>query len=162
MKEFIDLLNDLGAKLREGLDSETLNKIEISHGVTLPEEIRSLYSTTNGDKNEEGCGEWSWYLIPISPKLTTIANLVDYDFDYVVGDEKRKICPSQYICFLDCLIGLPYYAFCADRLSKHFGEVIWFTIDNDFFDASVAALSVSEFLNKFIDTNGEETLIFED
>jgi hypothetical protein len=160
MHHIFEALTALGVKLKPPADATVIERVVSHHGITLPKEAWALYELANGSDGE--FGEWSWHYWSIDSEDVTLAGYLKRPREFVVSPDARKIDPSKYVRFFDCLIDLPLYAYCADNDSPHFGEVIGCTTDNGTFDAFVSAKTISGFLEKLIATRGDETMVIDE
>ena len=155
-----EILSGLGAKLLPPASSVAIDRVTCSLGITLPADVRWLYEHANGSDGD--FGEWSWHFWPIDSEELTLGSYLKRPRDYVVSPDTRRIDPRKYVRFVDCLIDAPLYAYCADRESPHFGEVIGCNTDGGTFDAFVSASSVSRFLELLSVTRGDEVILIDE
>jgi hypothetical protein len=153
------MLTGLGAKLRPPASPGTIDRVSSSLGIDLPADVRRLYEQANGSEAE--FGECSWYFWPIDSKELTLDSYLKHPRNYVVSPGSRKIDPQKHVRFFDCFIDAPLYAYCADKESAHFGEVIGCNTDGGSFDAFASACSVPRFLELLSVTRGDESILID-
>lgn len=154
------ILTALGAKLRPPASSATIDRVVGSLGINLPADVGRLYEQANGSDAE--FGKWSWHFWPIDSEELTLDSYLKRPRDFVISSGSRKIDPRKYVRFFDCLIDAPLYAYCADRESAHFGEVVGCHTDNGTFDAFVSTSSVSRFLELLSATRGDDVILVDE
>jgi hypothetical protein len=157
MQSTLDVLAEMGAKLRPGADPLTVEKISAQCDIVIPPDARALYEKANGSEGE--FGEWSWIFWPIDSEQVTLASYLGSKGPFVVGNDARGFNPKKYVRFFDCLIDLPLYAYCVDVSSPCFGEVIGCYTDGGKFQAFVAARSVARFLELFAASRGGDSVL---
>jgi hypothetical protein len=160
MRATREALVALGAELNGPAPSAVIDRVTSLHGVDLADDVRSLYAEANGSDGE--FGECSWHFWGIDDEEVIIGSYLKLPRQFVISATARAIDPMKYVRFFDALVDAPLYAYCADRRSAHFGEVIGCNTDSGAFDAFVSAKSVSAFLRKLIATGGGEAILIDE
>jgi len=155
MKNTINMLLDVGAKLNAPASEYLIGSIEAQYQIRIPPGARELYKEANGADGD--VGNWTWLFWAIDSEEIRLSDYFKRPREYKVED--RIIDPQKYLRFFDALIDAPLYAYCADPESKYFGEVLGIHSDNGEFDAFISASSVQLFLALLVQSKTDDVIL---